>query len=64
MAEPQLALLRGINVVGQHVVPMALLKSVFVELGCTAVRTYSSSGNVIYVPPPAAAKRCESDVRA
>ena len=51
MAELQVALLRGINVGGKHPVPMATLAGLFTELGCTAVRTYVQSGNVLFAPP-------------
>jgi uncharacterized protein (DUF1697 family) len=43
----QVALLRGINVGGHRPVAMARLKAVFESLGCTSVRTYINSGNVI-----------------
>lgn len=42
------ALLRGINVGGNHKVEMAQLKILFEGLGCTEVRTYINSGNVIF----------------
>lgn len=42
------ALLRGINVGGNHKVPMAELKKVCEKLGFTDVRTYINSGNVIF----------------
>ncbi len=50
MAERQVALLRGINVTGCHMVPMARLAAIFTELGCADVRTYINSGNVVYTP--------------
>ena len=46
-----LALLRGINVGGRHSVPMAGLRAVFTELGCTAVATYIQSGNAVCTAP-------------
>jgi uncharacterized protein (DUF1697 family) len=42
------ALLRGINVGGKNKVDMQELKSVFERAGMTSVRTYISSGNVIF----------------
>lgn len=42
------ALLRGINVGGNHKVDMARLASVFEGLGFTTVKTYINSGNVIF----------------
>lgn len=41
------ALLRGINVGGKNIVPMAVLKKCLEELGFTNVSTYTASGNVI-----------------
>lgn len=41
------ALLRGINVGGRAKVPMAALRAVCEDLGCTDVRTYLQSGNVV-----------------
>jgi uncharacterized protein (DUF1697 family) len=45
------ALLRGINVGGKNKVPMADLSEVFEEAGCTSVRTYIQSGNVVFEAP-------------
>jgi uncharacterized protein (DUF1697 family) len=42
-----LVLLRGINVGGKNLVPMAGLRQVLEELGYTDVSTYIASGNVI-----------------
>lgn len=41
------ALLRGINVSGQHTIPMAKLRSTCTSTGCDDVRTYIQSGNVV-----------------
>src|SRR2546421_377822 len=50
--EPQkmqyVAFLRGINVGGKTLVPMAGLKKIFETLGFTEVRTLLISGNVIF----------------
>lgn len=46
-----LVLLRGINVGGRHVVPMARLCLLFIELGCTKVSTYIQSGNLVCTAP-------------
>jgi uncharacterized protein (DUF1697 family) len=43
-----LALLRGINVGGRNKVSMAGLRRVFEEAGCSSVRTYIQSGNVLF----------------
>lgn len=46
-----IALLRGINVGGKNRLPMADLRQIFEEAGCTDVRTYIQSGNVVYEAP-------------
>lgn len=54
------ALLRGINVGGNSRVPMATLKTIFAELGCTDIVTVLNSGNVVFtgdVTPAAVEKR-------
>jgi uncharacterized protein (DUF1697 family) len=43
-----IALLRGINVGGNHKVEMKRLKAFFESLGCSNVTTYINSGNVIF----------------
>ena len=42
------ALLRGINVGGNNILPMAELKALCEEAGFKNVRTYIQSGNVIF----------------
>jgi uncharacterized protein (DUF1697 family) len=42
------AFLRGINVGGNAIVSMAVIKEAFVDLGLSDVRTYINSGNVIF----------------
>jgi uncharacterized protein (DUF1697 family) len=49
-----LALLRGINVGGKNVLPMKNLAGMFADAGCTGVRTYIQSGNVIIDAPAGA----------
>ncbi len=49
--ERVLVLLRGINVGGRHIVPMAALRTLFSELGCDAVATYIQSGNLVCTAP-------------
>ena len=44
----QVALLRGINVGGNNMLPMKELAKMFADAGCTDVRTYIQSGNVIF----------------
>jgi uncharacterized protein (DUF1697 family) len=43
-----IALLRGINVVGSHQLPMMDLKAMFERNGCVDVQTYIQSGNVVF----------------
>jgi uncharacterized protein (DUF1697 family) len=45
------ALLRGINVGGKHMLPMKDLAAIFVQAGCSNVRTYIQSGNVLFNAP-------------
>jgi len=58
------ALLRGINVGGKNKLPMKSLVTVFEQLGCTAVKTYIQSGNVVFRAPPALAARLPERVSA
>ena len=51
------ALLRGINVGGNFKLPMKDLAAMFAKMGCTDVRTYIQSGNVIFRADDAVASR-------
>ena len=51
------ALLRGINVGGRNKLPMADLRDAFTAAGCTGVRTYIQSGNVVFEAAPNLAGR-------
>lgn len=42
------ALLRGINVGGKNILPMKALAEMFATAGCTEVKTYIQSGNVVF----------------
>ena len=42
------ALFKGINVGGKHIVKMAELKEIFIELGLTGAKSYIQSGNVVF----------------
>ncbi len=46
--QTQIALLRGINVAGQKIIPMADLKALFVKLGFKDAKTFIQSGNVVF----------------
>ncbi len=48
MADVYVALLRGINVGGKNKLPMKELAALFDNAGCSDVRTYIQSGNVIF----------------
>ncbi|MGA8877771.1 MAG: DUF1697 domain-containing protein [Candidatus Korobacteraceae bacterium] len=50
------ALLRGINVGGKHILPMRQLVEMFTEANCVNVRSYIQSGNVVFTAPPKVAK--------
>lgn len=50
------ALLRGINVGGKNTLLMKDLVAMFIQAGCSAVRTYIQSGNVVFRAPPRIAK--------
>lgn len=55
--EVRVALLRGINVGGKNRLPMKDLAATFEASGCTDVRTYIQSGNVVYRATEAVARR-------
>jgi uncharacterized protein (DUF1697 family) len=59
MADKMVALLRGINVGGKRIVPMAELRAIAEKLGFGDVETYIQSGNLIFSGGggPAAAER-------
>ena len=42
------ALLRGINVGGNNILPMGELRDLLADLGCTDVATYIQSGNAVF----------------
>lgn len=43
-----ISLLRGINVGGHNKLPMAELRELFANTGCSDVKTYIQSGNVVF----------------
>ena len=47
MTNVYIALIRGINVGGSHLLPMKDLKLLFEQHGCDEVKTYIQSGNVV-----------------
>jgi uncharacterized protein (DUF1697 family) len=52
MSEMQVALLRGINVGGKNKLPMKDLVVMFAEAGCSDVRNFIQSGNILFRAPP------------
>ena len=59
-----IALFRGINVLGSHVLPMKELKLVLEQNGCADVRTYIQSGNAIFRSAMSDAARLAMQVTA
>jgi uncharacterized protein (DUF1697 family) len=59
-AGAHVALLRGINVGGKRSLPMKRLAEAFVAVGCSDVRTYIQSGNVVFRAAPALAAKLPS----
>jgi len=57
VANRYVALLRGINVGGHNKLPMARLVSMVEDLGCSDVRAYIQSGNVVFTAKSAIARR-------
>jgi uncharacterized protein (DUF1697 family) len=56
--DPHVALLRGINVGGANIVPMAALRASFEALGLREVSTYIQSGNVLFSTDADASRLC------
>jgi uncharacterized protein (DUF1697 family) len=59
-----IALLRGINVGGKHILPMKDLCAMFDAAGCERVRSFIQSGNVVFAATPAVAKTIPAVVGA
>jgi uncharacterized protein (DUF1697 family) len=57
MSSRYVALLRGVNVGGKNKLPMKELVAIFAEAGCSEVRNYIQSGNVIFKATASLAKR-------
>lgn len=57
MTKRYVALLRGINVGGKHIVPMKMLAEMFASAGCDQVRTFIQSGNVVFAASPAVTQK-------
>lgn len=59
---PYVALLRGINVGGKNSLPMNRLAGMLESLGCSSVRTYIQSGNVVFAASEVLARRVPRDL--
>ena len=59
-----LALLRGINVGGNNIIAKDDLRRCFEDLGCTNVRTYIQSGNILFRSDVASVKDLTAEVEA
>lgn len=57
-----LALLRGVNVGGKNKLPMKDLAEMFLASGCTDVKTFIQSGNVVFNAPAKVAKQISKTV--
>jgi len=57
-----IALLRGINVGGQHKVAMADLRALFADAGGEDVTTYIQSGNVVFTHPAGSSDKLGVDL--
>jgi uncharacterized protein (DUF1697 family) len=58
------ALLRGVNVGGRGLLPMADLRRIVADLGHTDVRTYIQSGNVVFESDVASTDAVAADLAA
>ncbi len=56
------ALLRGINVGGNNIIPMAQLAQTFTKLGFASVKTFIASGNVIFSAPKQDLRKLEEKI--
>ncbi len=59
-----IALLRGINVGGSHLLPMKQLAALLAKAGCRDVKTYIQSGNAVFRSPMSDASRMAARVQA
>jgi uncharacterized protein (DUF1697 family) len=60
----QVALLRGVNVGGNNMVPMARLRELLAELGYEGVRTYLQSGNAVFTATGTAPQRAAQEIES
>jgi uncharacterized protein (DUF1697 family) len=57
-----IALIRGINVGGKNILPMATLRSLCEDAGLCDVRTYIQSGNIVFRADGAAMKKAAETI--
>ncbi len=60
----RIALFRGINVGGRNSLPMKALCTILESLGCSDVKTYIQSGNVVFEHPSSDSKKLTCDIGA
>jgi uncharacterized protein (DUF1697 family) len=58
------ALLRGINVGGNNIIPMAALAQTFERMKFSSVKTFIASGNVIFAAPQQDLRKLEQKIEA
>ena len=58
------ALLRGVNVGGNNIISMKLLKTSFEQLGFSDVSTYINSGNILFKAKEPDARKLETKIEA
>jgi len=59
-----IALLRGVNVGGKHLLPMADLRAALTDLGLEDVATYVQSGNVVFRSSKRSATKLGEEIEA
>ncbi len=59
-----IVLFRGINVGGRNILPMKILVELLESLGCTNVKTYIQSGNVVLRSPEKSAAALKKKIQA
>ena len=60
----RIALFRGLNVGGRNSLPMKALGTLLESLGCSDVKTYIQSGNVVFEHPSSESKKLSRDIGA
>jgi len=57
-----LALFRGINIGGKHLLPMQELVKLLADMGCEHIKTYGQSGNVVFRTTANARAKLAADI--